>query len=121
MPDELKRERLERVTEVQGMVTAERYERQLGRVVPAIIDRVTEQKTQARTYAQADDIDGVTLLHHTMGFSPGDIIDVRLEAVVNDCDFEATLVRRVSTPSVPRATMHARALPVMSSVGAFGR
>src|SRR5688572_12231253 len=62
VPDELKRERLERVTEVQAMVTAERYERQVGRVVPAIIDRVTEQKIQARTYAQADDIDGVTTL-----------------------------------------------------------
>ena len=121
VPDELKRERLERVTEVQGMVTAERYERQVGRVVPAIIDRVAGQKIQARTYAQADDIDGVTLLHHVKGLTPGDIIDVRLDAVVNDCDFEATLVRRVSTPSVPIATRGARTLPVMSSVGAFGR
>ena len=124
VPDELKRERLERVTEVQRLVTAERYEGQVGRLVPAIIDRVTEQGIQARTYAQADDIDGVTWLrrHETAeGLVPGDLLDVRLDSVVNDCDFEATLVRRVSTLSVPKAATRARTLPVMSSVGAFGR
>ena len=130
VPDELKRERLERVTEVQRLVTSERYERQIGRVVPAIIDRVTDQGAQARTYAQADDIDGVTWLRNVTGdarpetgelLAPGAIVDVRLNAVVNDCDFEATLVRQVSAPSVPRAAKRDRALPVMSSVGAFGR
>ena len=36
MPDEIKRERLERLTELQRAVTAERYERHLGRVVRAL-------------------------------------------------------------------------------------
>jgi len=121
VPDELKRERLERVTEVQRMVTSERYERQMGRVVPAIIDRVTEQGIQARTYAQADDIDGVTWLLSESALSAGDLTEVRLDSVVNDCDFEATLVRRLSTASVKKTTRRERSLPVMSSVGAFGR
>jgi ribosomal protein S12 methylthiotransferase len=130
VPDELKRERLERVTEVQRLVTSERYERQIGRVVPAIIDRVTDQGAQARTYAQADDIDGVTWLRKVTAdgkqktgdaLAAGALVDIRLDAVVNDCDFEATLVRRVSAPSVPKAAVRARTLPVMSSVGAFGR
>src|SRR5919202_73783 len=40
VPDEVKRERLERVTELQRAITAERYERHLGRTVRALVDRV---------------------------------------------------------------------------------
>jgi ribosomal protein S12 methylthiotransferase len=128
VPDELKRERLERVTEVQRMVTAERYERAVGRTVPAIVDRVLDDgRLQARTYAQADDIDGVTLVRWEMGPgngaapAAGDIIDVELTAVVNDYDFEATLVRQVHRRTPLARVMKPRVLPVMSTVGAFGR
>jgi ribosomal protein S12 methylthiotransferase len=41
IPEEVKRERLERVTEVQRLVTAERYDHEIGRTVSAIVDRVT--------------------------------------------------------------------------------
>jgi ribosomal protein S12 methylthiotransferase len=131
VPDELKRERLERVTEVQRSVTAERYEQMLGRVVPAIVDRITpDGKVQARTFGQADDIDGVTSVgrgardagrENGHPASAGDIIEIRLDAVVNDCDFEATLVRQVSSAPAVRKEAKPRALPVMSTVGAFGR
>ena len=127
VPDELKRERLERVTEVQRLVTAERYERHIGRTVSAIVDRVTgDGLVEARTYAQADDIDGVTYLRREMEdgrweMSPGDIIEVELAAVVNDCDFEATLVRRISSSRTTRPPQRPRVLPVMSTAGAFGR
>jgi ribosomal protein S12 methylthiotransferase len=131
IPEEVKRERLERVTEVQRLVTAERYEQEVGRTVAAIVDRVTpDGQVQARTYAQADDIDGVTWLKTRMADGgwrkgdaphPGDLVDVRLDAVVNDCDFEATLVRQVSASPGKRPASKPRALPVMSSAGAFGR
>ena len=129
VPDEVKRERLERVTEVQRMVTAERYEREFGKTVPAMVDRVLPDGTvQARTYAQADDIDGVTSIRQLAdrgrengSLRPGDIVDIRLDAVVNDQDFEATLVRHVNSPAPVRPRTKPRALPVMSSVGAFGR
>jgi ribosomal protein S12 methylthiotransferase len=65
VPDELKRERLERVTEVQRLVTADRYEQMLGKTVTAIVDRVSEEGIQARTFGQADDIDGVTWVRGT--------------------------------------------------------
>src|SRR6185503_11334036 len=93
VPDELKRERLERVTEVQRLVTAERYEQHIGRTVAAIVDRVEEDGgVQARTYAQADEIDGVTFVRWEMGdgrsgIGAGDVIEVTLDAVVNDYDF----------------------------------
>src|SRR6476661_5838483 len=40
VPDDVKRERLERLNELQRMITAERYDARLGRRVPAIVDRV---------------------------------------------------------------------------------
>ena len=123
VPDELKRERLERVTEVQRLVTAERYESMIGQTVPAIVDRVMPGGSmQARTQGQADDIDGITSLRWTeTRLASGDLIEVKLDAVSNDYDFEATLVRQVSAaPTQPKAT-RPRALPVMSTVGAFGR
>jgi ribosomal protein S12 methylthiotransferase len=121
VPDEVKRERLERVTEIQRLVTADRYEGMIGQVVPAIVDRV-EARVQARTFGQADDIDGVTWLDEAAGgLHAGDIIDVRLDAVVNDCDFEAILVRQVSPATAQRKATRPRALPVMSTASAFGR
>jgi len=128
VPDELKRERLERVTEVQRLVTAERYEGMIGLTVPAIVDRVMpDGSVQARTNGQADDIDGITWVRGTGDGVPatplhsGDLVEIQLDAVANDYDFEATLVRHVSaTPTHPKAA-RARALPVMSTVGAFGR
>jgi ribosomal protein S12 methylthiotransferase len=121
VPDELKRERLDRVNEVQRLVTTERYEGELGRTVSAIVDRITaDARVQARTYGQADEIDGVTWLRRTAGIAPGDIVEVTLDTVVHDVDFEATLVRRVSE-RVAHVVTKPRVLPVMSTAGAFGR
>jgi ribosomal protein S12 methylthiotransferase len=130
VPDEVKRERLERVNELQRSVTSERYEQEIGRIVPAIVDRTPpDGRIQARTQSQADDIDGVTWLldesenaGREMGdaLKPGDLIEAELTAVVNDVDFEATFVRRISSPAPPPPAV-SRALPVMSTAGAFGR
>ena len=129
VPDEVKRERLERVMEVQRAVTAERYERLLGATVTAMVDRVGGDGIVARTQAQADDIDGVTYVHSTASdgprasgsVRPGDLVEVRLQSVINDHDFEATLVRHVSSAPARSTVEKPRALPVMSTVGAFGR
>ena len=127
VPDELKRERLERVTEIQRLVTAERYEQQVGRTVTAMVDRIEgDGRLQARTYAQADEIDGVTCVRWETGegrsrIGAGDVIEVTLDAVVNDYDFEATLVRQVSAATTHKPPLEPRRLPVMSTAGAFGR
>ncbi|MBA3890298.1 MAG: 30S ribosomal protein S12 methylthiotransferase RimO [Gemmatimonadaceae bacterium] len=147
VPDAVKRERLERVTELQRMITAERYERHIGRTVPAMVDRIEADGTvQARTVWQADDIDGVTRIpppaagiphpasriphpasriphpsSRTSHPEPGTILDVRIDDVVDDYDFEATMVGvREAMPAV--APVRTRALPVMAAtVGSFGR
>jgi ribosomal protein S12 methylthiotransferase len=119
VPDDIKQERLERLNELQRMITAERYEQRVGRTVRALIDRVDGRRVQARTAFQADDVDGVTYVTGGADLAPGMFVDVRLDEVVDDFDFNATFVRLVSAPAArPKPT---RALPIMSSIGSFGR
>ncbi len=121
VPEEVKRERLERLTELQLAITAERYDRRVGRTVQAIIDRPADASgfAEARTVWQADDIDGITRVRTSA--QPGTILDVRIDAVENDYDFEATERRIVSVP--PTMERRAgRALPMFAAtIGSFGR
>jgi ribosomal protein S12 methylthiotransferase len=121
VPEATKRERLERLVELQRLVTAERYERRVGRVARAIVDRVYDSGiAEARTFWQADDIDGVTRLSlDGTAIVPGSLVDVAVERVVDDYDFEASLVRVVAERQPPN---RARSLPVIaSSIGSYGK
>ena len=102
-------------------MTSERYEQRVGRVARAIIDRVEADGTvQARAFWQADDIDGVTRLSGESAPRPGSLVDVAVQGVVDDYDFQATLVRVVSAPATRSG--RARTLPVLStSAGSYGR
>jgi ribosomal protein S12 methylthiotransferase len=121
VPDALKRERLERVQELQRQLTAERYGAMLGQRVAAIVDRPggPGRKTQARTTAQADDIDGVTWVDTDA--PPGTIVEVELHDVVDDYDFQGAVTRTLAPVSAPRAV--GRSLPVvgLGADAAFGR
>jgi len=122
VPDDVKQSRLERLNELQRLITAERYEQRLGRTVRVLVDRVDAGVVQARTAWQADDVDGVTFVVGAADVAPGTFIDVRLDDVVDDVDFRATYVRTHSAPA-PKARQ-VRALPVMgvaTSIGSFGR
>jgi ribosomal protein S12 methylthiotransferase len=120
VPESVKQERLERLTEVQRLVTAERYEARIGRTVRAMVDRRhADGSVQARTLWQADDVDGVTWLRD-VDLAPGTLVDVRVDDV-DEYDFEATLVRVVSQPAAPGGRR--RALPLVggATIGSFGR
>jgi ribosomal protein S12 methylthiotransferase len=122
VPDATKRERLERLVELQRLITADRYERRVGRVARAIVDRVHPDGTvEGRAVWQADDIDGVTRLScDGSAPPPGSIVDVAVERVVDDYDFQASLVRVVSAPASRPARL--RALPVVGvTLGSYGR
>ena len=119
--EEVKRERLERLTELQLAVTAERYERRVGRTVQAIVDRAADVTgiADARTVWQADDIDGITRVRTDA--IPGTILDVRIDSVENDYDFEATALRLISAPTTMERRV-GRALPMLATtIGSFGR
>jgi ribosomal protein S12 methylthiotransferase len=121
VPDDVKRERLERLTELQRVITAERYEGHVGTRTRVLVDRQADEggRTQARAPWQADDVDGVTRV--VTDAAPGDFVEVELTSVEDDYDFAATAVRIVDQPrSVPRPTRLGRILPV-TTVGSFGR
>jgi ribosomal protein S12 methylthiotransferase len=121
VPDEVKRERLERLTELQLAITAERYDRRIGKTVQAIIDRAADDSgfAEARTVWQADDVDGITRVRTDA--AAGTILEVRIDGVENDYDFEARALRVVSAP-VTMARRAGRALPMLATtIGSFGR
>lgn len=120
VPESVKRQRLERLMELQRQITSERYERFVGRSARTMIDRVVDGEVQARTVWQADDVDGITYVQGAEGLAPGTIIDAAIEGVEDDVDFKATLERVIDRIGVPPKRI--RSLPVMaSSIGSFGR
>lgn len=118
----VKRERLERLTELQRAITAERYESRVGRSALALVDRsdVDAGTSQARLPCQADDIDGVTHLDEAL--VPGTFAEVAVEEVVDDYDFQASLIC-VTVPAKTSLTPRgSRTLPIQqTSIGSFGR
>ncbi|MEO7501075.1 MAG: 30S ribosomal protein S12 methylthiotransferase RimO [Gemmatimonadaceae bacterium] len=122
VPDALKRERLERLTELQRSITSERYETRVGTVARAIVDRQSLSGSQARFPWQADDIDGIT--HLDEPHAPGTFVDVAIQEIVEDYDFRGSVVGVADAPArrsrrQPRASM---SLPVLeTTIGSFGR
>ena len=121
VPESVKRQRLERLMELQRQITAERYERFVGRTARTMVDRIVDGEAQCRTVWQADDVDGIAYVQGAEGLAPGSIIDAVIEGVEDDVDFRATLLRVVDSTE-RRAVPRTRSLPVMStSIGSFGR
>jgi ribosomal protein S12 methylthiotransferase len=121
VPDEIKLERVERVSELQRAITADRLERHLGRSVRVLVDRaVAGEPVEARTPWQADDIDGVTYLEAHDGLRPGDFAEARLATLVDDYSYGAAVVGGIERAAVPGRPV--RRLPMMvETVGSFGR
>jgi ribosomal protein S12 methylthiotransferase len=119
VPEPVKRERLEVLTELQRSITAERYEARVGETARLLVDRVDDEGVvTGRLPWQADDIDGVTYIDQ--GAVPGEFADVVVEDVVDDYDFRATVVRRLPAVTSRRAPPAVRSLP-MATIGTFGR
>jgi ribosomal protein S12 methylthiotransferase len=116
-----KRERLERLTELQRSITAERYESRLGRTALALVDRIDVESgtSQVRLPWQADDIDGVTQIDEAL--PPGTFAEVAVEEVVDDYDFQASVIRVALPAVVPERRRMTRELPVTQTIGSYGR
>jgi ribosomal protein S12 methylthiotransferase len=119
VPESAKHERLERLNELQGAISAERFESRIGRAVPAIVDRRTPDGTlEMRTIWQAHDIDGITIAQ-AGDAAPGTLVDARITGVVDDVDLNAS-IRNVISHATASTAKPARALP-LASIGSFGR
>lgn len=112
VPESIKRERLELLTELQRGITDERYGERVGTTAIALADG----GRRARLPWQADDIDGVTMLD--VDADAGALVEVEVTDI-DDFDFTATVKRVVSATTAPAAAAP-RYLPV-ASMGAFGR
>jgi ribosomal protein S12 methylthiotransferase len=121
VPESLKFERLERLQELQRLITAERFEQRVGRTVPAIVDRVVGDAIEARTIWQAHEIDGTAALSSGLwAVKPGDLVTARVDGVVDDYDLVGSIDGVVSQSAEPRAQSRVlRALPLAQS--AYGR
>jgi ribosomal protein S12 methylthiotransferase len=120
VPESVKRQRLERLLELQRQITAERYERFVGRTARVMIDRIVDGEAQGRTVWQADDVDGIAYVQGAEHLAAGTIVDAVIEGVEDDVDFRATLLRVVDAVVAP--PRRPRALPVVSTtMGSFGR
>jgi len=118
----VKRERLERLTELQRVITGERYESRTGRTALALVDRADAERgtSQARLPWQADDIDGVTQIDEAL--PPGTIAEVAVEEVVDDYDFQGSVIRVALSATTPEGHRVARQLPIQQvTIGSYGR
>jgi ribosomal protein S12 methylthiotransferase len=121
VPESVKRERLERLLELQRQITAERYERFEGRIARVMVDRTADSEPVGRTVWQADDVDGIAAIQGASSLVPGTIVEARIDSVVDDVDFHCTLTRVVDAPR-PAAKRRTRALPMLATtIGSFGR
>ena len=121
VPDTIKRERLERLTELQRGITAARYEQRVGKTAIAIVDRMDSagESSIVRLPWQADDIDGITVLDEAL--APGTLAEVAVREVVDDYDFAASLIRVRSRVSAKKVAKE-RKLPLhAASIGSYGR
>jgi ribosomal protein S12 methylthiotransferase len=93
VPDEVKRDRLEELLEVQRAISAERLARFVGRDVEVLVDRVADPLDGGATHVgrvqwQADDVDGVTYVAGGGWAVVGNFVRARL-ADSEDYDFRA--------------------------------
>ena len=118
----VKRERLERLTELQRAITAGKYETRTGSSALALVDRTHQERgtSQARLPWQADDIDGVTQIDEAL--PAGTMVEVAVEEVVDDYDFQASVIRVVLPAGAPQQRRVSRQLPIKQvTIGSYGR
>ncbi len=95
VPDQVKRDRVEQVTELQRAVSGERLQRFIGGEVEVLVDEGAGPddpgQLLARTAFQADDVDGVTYLRTAGAAGPGDFVRARVTEAL-DYDLVAETV-----------------------------
>ncbi len=89
VPDDLKRDRMEQVSELQRAVSAERLGRLVGQELEVLVDEGAEVgdpgQLIGRTAFQADDVDGCTYIRTGRPIGPGDWVRAR---VVDTLDYD---------------------------------
>ncbi len=91
VPEEVKRERHERFMNRQADISAEKLSSKIGRIIPVIVDEVSDDVTIARSQADAPEIDGIVEVHDAGHLTPGDFAQVKVTHA-SEHDLQAILV-----------------------------
>jgi ribosomal protein S12 methylthiotransferase len=78
LPEDVKRERLEQLLDLQRTITLEKNEARVGKVTTVLIDRLENGGALGRTQGQALEVDGVVSIDDARGRRPGDFVSVRI-------------------------------------------
>ena len=78
VPDEVKRDRYERLMEVAQDISAHVLSKKVGRTIDVIVDDVQPEMGRAvgRSTWDAPEIDGSVIIHEAEGIKPGDMVSV---------------------------------------------
>ncbi len=78
VPDEVKRDRYERLMEVAQDISAHVLSKKVGRTIDVIVDDVQPEMGRAvgRSQWDAPEIDGTVIIHEADGIKPGDMVSV---------------------------------------------
>ncbi len=85
VPDDVKQERWERFMELQAEISAGKTQAKVGKTLECLIDEVGEAEedgtigANARSKADAPEIDGTVYLRDAKGLKAGDIVQVHIE------------------------------------------
>lgn len=79
VPEEVKEARYARLMELTARISAEKLAAKIGRTLEVIVDEVDGDGANARSMADAPEIDGQVFLRDAGHLSPGDIVAVTIE------------------------------------------
>ena len=79
VPDEIKEIRWQRFMEKQQDISAKKAAAKIGKTLECIIDEVAGGGADARSKADAPEIDGTVFLRDVKNLKPGDIVNVKIE------------------------------------------
>lgn len=79
VPEEVKEERWHRFMQLQQGISASRLKKKVGKILPVIIDDMTDVGYVGRSSADAPEIDGVVHIDGS-GLKQGDIVNVKITA-----------------------------------------
>ena len=120
VPESLKRERQERVTELQRAIASERNQDRHDSMAQGIVDTSDGISSTGRAWWQAHEIDGVLEVNSPL--EPGTFFDARITAS-DDYDLRGQLSRVTGEPPrVKHSAKSGRQLPLMlATTGSFGK
>jgi len=88
--EELKQERWNAFMQTQAAISRARLQMKVGSVQEVLVDRVNEQGAEARSRADAPEIDGIVQIRDGAHLAPGSLVRVKVESA-DDYDLFASL------------------------------